>query len=67
MNASTKTCPDCGKEMHRRWAGSFFMYLSTTSFCSWNWVCLCGHMEQGGVEKGLLLEEMTQLLEVTSR
>jgi hypothetical protein len=55
----TRTCPQCGRQMIRKYTGA--VLPSYPAQRPWNWWCGCGHAESGGVDRDLTDEESLHL------
>jgi hypothetical protein len=58
-NIETKPCPQCGKKMIKRYNRILPSY---PPLYPWEWWCGCGHVEEGGCERGSTLEEQSMSL-----
>jgi len=50
-----KLCPVCGKKMVKKYRG--YELTSYPPQRPWDWWCRCGHVEEGGVDRGMTSEE----------
>ncbi|RLJ01290.1 MAG: hypothetical protein DRP11_04660 [Candidatus Aenigmatarchaeota archaeon] len=51
----TKTCPQCGKQMIKRYENR--VLLTNPPQYPWYWWCECGYTEKGGADRGILMED----------
>ena len=62
----TKRCPKCGKKMIKRYEN--YVLTSYPPQYPWYWWCKCGYTEEGGIDKGITIEELyDKLWEETNR
>ena len=51
-----RICPKCGKKMIKRYEN--FILATNPPQYPWYWWCGCGHIERGGIDRGMDVDEL---------